>query len=162
VISTPSGSSTVRLRDPFEHFKPKDESDYEATVVGRTTVKSRRHERLVREYAEWARDRGFDPSTPHPRDLVLSRGGRQWLIESEGVQRGNAMSATREALGQLYWYRDAHTDWLQPPRLVALFSEPVGDAFAMFLERNQILSVWHDEGRWRGSESAVIDGLAEE
>ena len=92
-IATSSGGEVPGV-NPFEHFKPKDEADYRATVVGRTITKSRRHEWLIREYGEWAQANGFVSSTPHPRDLVLVRGGRQWLIEGKVVRRGNAMSAS--------------------------------------------------------------------
>ncbi len=159
-IATSSGGEVPGV-NPFEHFKPKDEADYRATVVGRTITKSRRHEWLIREYGEWAQANGFVSSTPHPRDLVLVRGGRQWLIEGKVVRRGNAMSATREALGQLYWYRDGHKDWVASPQLVALFTEPVGNAFVEFLARCGVLSVWWEQGGWHGSSGAVTDALAQ-
>lgn len=147
-------SDDLRLR-----FKPKNDSDYRARISGGTLVKSRRHERLVRDYGVWAQGRGFAAGTPHPRDLVLQRDGREWLIEAKIVYRGNATNAVRAALGQLYAYR--HFLYETPPALVALFSEPVGDAYVGFLEGCGIRTVWWERGFWLGSLPAHREGLCE-
>jgi hypothetical protein len=46
------------------------------------------------------------------------------------------------------------------PRLIALFSEPVGDAFVFFLVKHDVQSVWYEAGQWLGSPGAVGSGLA--
>ncbi len=80
--------------DPLAHFRPKDDSDYLAQLAGRTIIKSRRHERLVRDYGEWSQSQGFVASTTeHPRDLVLRRDGYEWLVEAKVLYRGNATEA---------------------------------------------------------------------
>jgi hypothetical protein len=45
--------------DPLRDFSPKDSSEYLAHLAGRTLVKSRAHETLVREYGNWVINQGF-------------------------------------------------------------------------------------------------------
>jgi MrcB-like, N-terminal domain len=54
LVSTASGTSRSISGedDPLRNFKPKDDSDYIATLSGRTLVKTRRHETLVTQYGE--------------------------------------------------------------------------------------------------------------
>jgi hypothetical protein len=147
--------------DPLAFFRPKDESDYVAHLQGRELVKSRRHERLVREYGEWILTRGFLASTSeHPKDLVLRREGREWLVEAEVLRRGNATDAVREAVGQLLTYRHFLCDKTVPPHLVGLFTEPIGEAYVTFLEEIGIGAVWKQDGRWIGSMSARAAEIA--
>jgi hypothetical protein len=147
--------------DPLAYFRPKDDSDYVTRLQGRELVKSRRHERLIREYGEWAESRGFLPSTSeHPKDLVLRREDNEWLVEAKVLYRGNATSAVRAALGQLFQYRHFLCRDDSPPRLVALFAEPVGDAYVGFLEGMGIATVWKEDGIWQGSPSARDDEIA--
>jgi MrcB-like, N-terminal domain len=148
--------------DPLAFFRPKDDSDYVAYLEGRRLVKSRRHERLVREYGEWITTRGFLASTSeHPKDLVLRREPSEWLIEAEVLRRGNATDAVREAVGQLLSYRYFLCDKNSPPRLVGLFTEPIGEAYVSFLEDLGIAAVWKQDGRWIGSGSARAAGIAD-
>lgn len=147
--------------DPLAHFRPKDASDYLARLTGRTIIKSRRHEQLVREYGEWAQSHGFAASTTeHPRDLVLRRDGREWLVEAKVLYRGNATEAVRAALGQLFTYR-FFLYRAEQPRLVALFAEPVGEAYVSLLDSLGVASVWKDTGRWLGSPSARTDAICD-
>jgi hypothetical protein len=150
-VSTASGTSpSVSAEDdPLRNFKPKDDSDYIATLSGRTLVKSRRHETLVTQYGEVAASRGWTPSTEHPIDLVLRRAsGEVWLVEAKVVRGGNATEAVRGALGQLYGYR--HFLGQPSDRLLALFTESIGDAYASFLEGCGVAAVWKDGPAWRG------------
>lgn len=160
-IGSPSSmQTTAATADPLVQFKPKNASDYLSTIEGRTLIKSRRHERLIRQYGEWAIQRGFRPATPHPRDLVLQTETGEWLVEAKVIYRGNATHAVRAALGQLYTYRHFH--YSDPPLgLIALFSEPIGDAYVEFLERCEVHAVWRAEGFWMGSTQTVGVGLAE-
>lgn len=160
-IASPSIEVITKVNaDPRHRFKPKNDSDYRAVIEGRTLVKSRKHERLVCEYGEWAEERGFVASTPHPRDLVLARGKVEWLVEAKFIRSGNATNAIRAALGQLLTYR--HFLYDEPPHgLVGLFSEPVGAAYVAFLDEMGVEVVWWDHGTWLGSESAVSSGLAD-
>lgn len=147
--------------DPLRDFKPKDDSDYVAHLSGKRLVKSRRHERLVRQYGEWAAEHGFTPITSeHPKDLVLRVEGAEYLAEAKVVRSGNVTHAVREAIGQLFTYQF----FLYPnesPGLVALFSEPLGDAYVEFLQSHAVIVVWHDGRTWRGSGDAVDHQLAD-
>jgi MrcB-like, N-terminal domain len=148
--------------DPLAYFRPKDESDYFARLERRELVKSRRHERLIREYGEWIRTRGYLPSTSeHPKDLVLRRGGAEWLVEAKVLYRGNATDAVRAVLGQLFTYRYFLYPPDSPPGLVGLFPEPIGEAYVRFLEEIGVATVWKEDGRWLGSASAQAAEIAE-
>jgi hypothetical protein len=147
--------------DPLRDFSPKDSSDYLAHLAGRTLVKSRAHESLVREYGDWAINQGFRPLTLHPRDLVLEHPNGEWLVEAKVLYNGNATEAVRAAVGQLLTYR--HFFYMLPelrlPSLLALFSHPVGTAYVGFLESLSIASVWRSEDSWDGSPIAASSGL---
>lgn len=161
VISSSSVQQQLIGEDPLRHFKPKDESDYLATLTGHVLIKTRRHERLIRQYGSWLASRGFVVSTKtHPRDLVATRERHDWLIEAKVLYLGNATDAARAALGQLYAYRHFLYRSTNPPTLVALFSEPIGEAFVAFLEAAGVESVWYETGKWHGSAAALTDGLA--
>lgn len=137
-------AETVR-NDPFAHFKPKSSGEYRAHVAGQTLIKQRSHEELVAAFGAWAIDRGFFASTDvHPRDLVIRRNGQEWLVEAKVVYVGNATRAVREATAQLQMYRFLLYD-APFPKMVALFSEEVGDAFVTYLESLRIGVVWRNE-----------------
>lgn len=160
-ISSPSTRLQNPGIDPLRDFKPKNESDYVTTLTGRVIVKTRRHERLVRQYGTWLASNGFVVSTmTHPRDLVASWDQNEWLIEAKVLYLGNATEAVRAALGQLYAYRHFLYPSAAQPKMVGLFSEPIGTAFASFLETAEVASVWYETGSWVGSDTAVADGLA--
>jgi hypothetical protein len=161
-IGSPSGvPSSTASEDPLANFKPKSHEDYLAHIVGRTMKKTRRHEALIRAYGTWVASRSFTVSTTeHPKDLVLRQGVEEWLIEAKVLYHGNATHAVRAALGQLFTYRYELYDGKPPPRLVALFTESVGDRYVAFLNTCGIDSVWWDEAKWAGSSGAVADGLA--
>jgi hypothetical protein len=44
-------------------------------------------------------------------------------------------------------------------KLIALFSEPVGDAYVDFLEALGIASIWRNSTGWSASQTAVADDL---
>ncbi|WP_049562996.1 MrcB family domain-containing protein [Nonomuraea sp. SBT364] len=143
-------------RDRTAEFKPKDEADYVATVKARTLVKSRKHERVVREYGEYLISLGLEPNTVvHPRDMTVKLDSNEWLIEVKMVRRGDAVSATREAIGQLLWYRHfLYPGQTEAVRMLAVFNEDIGDACVELLETLNIASVWADGNVWRGSRTA--------
>jgi len=156
--SPPAPSPSPTLID----FKPKSHDDYITQIKARVIVKSRRHEKLVADYGDWAAQQGFTPSTAtHPRDLVLLREDDEWMVEAKIVRRGNATFAVREALGQLLTYR--HFLYRgRSVQLVALFSEAPGEGFVELMESLSVLSVWRDvDGMWSGSGAAVRLGLAQ-
>ncbi len=145
--------------DPLANFKPKSNTDYLAHLEGRALVKHRTHEALIGDFGLWVSARGFVPrTTVHPRDLVLRRGSKEWLVEAKVVYRGNATHAVREAIGQLLTYSYFLYD-AGKPGLVALFNEPVGDAYVGFLDSIGVLAVWRGDSDWHGSAEARSDGL---
>jgi hypothetical protein len=58
----------------------------------------------------------------------------------------------REAIGQLFAYRHfCYRELGRPdPALVALFSEPIGDAFVELLASLNIEAIWRTEEAWKG------------
>jgi hypothetical protein len=144
------------LDDPFVNFRPKDSSDYIAHVEGRELIKRRSHEALIANFGAWCASLGFEvDTTVHPRDLVLRRPGEEWLVEAKVLYMGNATGAVRAALAQVFMYR-FFLYQRRRPRLLALFSEPVGDAYVAFLDSLDVASVWRADGdRWSASSTAV-------
>jgi hypothetical protein len=92
--------------------------------------------------------------------MVVWREGVEWIVEAKVLYLGNAMNATRSALGQLYTYRHFLYGDQDGPGLLALFSESIGDALMSFLETVGVSSVWYDAGEWIGSPTAIATGLA--
>ena len=159
-VSSSSAPKTTGGSDPLRQFAPKSDSDYVSHLTGKALVKSRRHETLVKEYGEHASSLGFSPATNvHPRDLTLVRNADEWLVEAKVVYRGNATNAVRDAIGQLLQYRHFLYASDSPVLLVALFTEPVGDAYVEFLSSVGIRSVWKAQGGWHGSATAKSEGL---
>lgn len=138
-------------------FRPKDASDYVTHLPAQTQKKTRKHEVLVKRFGEHARHVGLVPRTNvHPRDLVLHGPDAVYLVEAK-IVRNNAEPAVRDAIGQLFAYRHFFYRRCQvgDPRLVAVFSEPVGDAFVELLETVGVAAVWLEDGRWRTSPSGA-------
>ena len=75
------------------------------------------------------------------------------------MRNGNVTAAVRGAIGQLFTYRYFWYPADAQPRLVALFSEPIGNAYAELLSQLQIGSVWRDGKGWGGSGPEVGDEL---
>lgn len=144
----------------LEGFRPKDDGDYTSEIAVRQQLKTRRHETLIREFGPYIHLRGFTPVTEgvHPRDLVLSKQGREWLVEAKVVKSGNPTKAVREAVAQLLEYGHFLYKGEVNLRLVGLFTEDVG-VYVDYLEVQGIASVWKIPGGWAGSRSAIDDGL---
>lgn len=160
LVGSPSMSQRSTAEDPLLHFWPKDDADYLVHLVGRTLVKTRRHETLLRQFGELSQSVGFTASTSEPpKDLVLRKTPDEWLVEAKVVYRGNATNAVRAAIGQLICYRHFLYRGKPAPRLLALFSEPIGIAYVECLESLGIASVWKAPHGWWGSDSAISAGL---
>ena len=140
-------------------FRPKDASDYIANVPAQQQRRTRKHEELVRRVGEHARNRGWTPVTNvHPRDLIIRRASQKVMVEAKTVGN-NAEFAVRDAIGQLFAYRHfLYRERDEPdPLLLALFSEPVGDAFVRLLAELGVDAAWLAGGEWKGSRE--LDGL---
>jgi hypothetical protein len=156
--SAAAARSDVR-RPPV--FRPKDASDYVANISQHQQRRTRKHEELVLRFGKHARERGWTGATNvHPRDLVLSKASQEVLVEAKTVPN-NAELAVREAIGQLFAYRHFiyRARGQSDPILLALFAEPVGDAFATLLTDLGITTGWFSDRTWRGT--ARLDGLLE-
>lgn len=142
-------------------FLPKDASDYRAQISAQTQVRSRRHEAVVASFGTHARAKGWAPRTDvHPRDLTLTRAQNEHVLCEVKVVKGNAQGAVREALGQLFTYRYFLYEATSQPLLMAVFSDPIGDAFVQLLDDLNIACVWSEgENQWRGSLKSAQLGL---
>lgn len=150
-VISPSISIIRGEGDPFWEFKPKDDSDYEQQVIGKQIRKSRSHETLIRDFGEFAARKDLRPATNvHPRDLTFRCGDMEWLVEAK-IVRDHAAQAVREAIGQLLEYEFLIYKDRKPPQKLALFSEPVGDAYISLLTSLQIAAIWKSNGKWIAS-----------
>lgn len=160
-----SRPDTIATSEPYrptsnvDQFKPKNDAEYKQVIRARTLTKSRKHETLLRQFNDHLCRQGFTTGSPHPRDLVASRDGVDWLIEAKVLQHGNGVQATRDAFGQLVWYRHCYYDDPDAVRMLALFNEPVGDLAIAVLLANGVEAVWADGERWRGTPTAASSGM---
>lgn len=154
-FSTPAVGVPPKPSSSAELFRPKSDSDYVAQIAAHTQTRERRHEAVVKAFGEFVVSQGWTPiTTVHPRDLVLRRATSEVLCEVK-VVKANAQDAVREAIGQLFTYRHFLYSSSPPSALVAVFSEPIGDAFVHLLEELGIASVWAlPGGIWAGSPTA--------
>lgn len=165
-LSTPNKVVTTKpvvdipMTEPV--FKPKCSDDYVQFFNEHQKVKTRRHEKVLKEYGEFLRDRGLTPRTNvHPRDMTADGDGQTWLIEVKVVYNGNGANATREAFAQLFMYQAIWHPDDPSVRKLAVFSESVGDWNVGFLQTHGIASVWKDSDGWAGSAQAVAAGLTD-
>ena len=84
--------------------------------------------------------------------MTLIEGDDEWLIEAKIVRNGVVLEAVRGAIGQLFEYRFTYYRQ-KSPRLLALFSEPIGDYLTDLLESLEIASVSRTKYGWLYSPS---------
>ena len=126
-------------------FNPKNDSDYEVDIKARKIVKSRRHETLVKHFGDHAKAVGFQPSTPHPIDVLLSHQGDEWIVEAKIIYDLNFSEGVRGAIGQLMEYRHFIK---QGAEQVALFDKPIGDAYIGLLQSLGVSVIYLTAGKW--------------
>lgn len=149
------GRLPKHVRPQLGQFSPKSSAPYRAQIRARELVKSRDHESLLEAYGTAMMREGWTAiTTVHPRDMELTRTGRVWLAEVKMVYSGDVSGAARAALGQLIEYRHFFYDPSNPPGLLALFSEPLGDAYVGMLGSLGVASVWRSGIGWGGSRRA--------
>jgi hypothetical protein len=118
-------------------FKPKADSDYLANVVGGRRPRTRRHERLINECAEWLAGQGFEPMRNAAVDLGLD--------DPAVIIEGKTVAATwappvRQAVSQLYEYR--YFKVASPEsRLIFLSEKPVPESWVRYLEKDRMIGV---------------------
>ena len=70
------------------------------------------------------------------------------MVEAKVVYGLNYAEAVRGAVGQLFEYRH----FLRPDSLlVALFDQPIGQAFTSYLNSLEVSVVWTEEANWATS-----------
>jgi hypothetical protein len=148
VIETSSSTKTNNVANPLIGFKPKSADEYRTVLVGRVLVKSRSHELLVKNFGEKCQVTGVTVTTPHPLDLLITSDAGQVLVEAKVVYKGNATSAVRGAIGQLFDYRFHLFPKESPPWMLGLFSESKGDDFVELLESLSIGAAWWSHEGW--------------
>lgn len=157
-IETSARSEKRRTSPPQQPiFKPKDSSDYLASVGVVTQTRTRRHEALIEAFGNEVIATGRIVATNvHPRDLTIDDAAGHWLVEAKMVGV-NAEFAVREAIGQLYSYRHFYyrEAGLPDPRLLALFGAPIGGALEQLLASLAIEFVCRSGSAWVGSEQGM-------
>jgi hypothetical protein len=151
----------VEASDLLRDFKPGDGFAYRTHLVDRVLTRRRDHEPLLDAFGKHAAQHGWRASTRvHPRDLVLERDEEMWLVEVKVVRNGNAVTATREAVAQLLEYSHfLHPE--EPPRVLAVFNEAVGNALLGHLVKLGIEVVWRSsDDVWHGTPGSISAGLA--
>lgn len=139
-------------------WDPGNDVDTEILVKGGKRRRRPRHERGLRLYGDWLRERGMVPSTKvHPRDFVVKE--PDVLGEYKVVYGGNDVKASREALAQLLDYRHFYHP-SEDPILLAVFSEEISKDRVTWLEGHGIAVAWPAGGEWAGSPLACASGLA--
>lgn len=163
-IHTSVGATKETVKLPLKQpvFRPNSSTEYVAQVDAQVQRKSRRHEALVELFAEWVKEHDLYPANKHTgrRDLTVDGQGQHWLVEAK-VVGANAEHVVREAIGQLFSYRQAYyRDQRKPdPALVALFSEPIGEYFVNLLVSLGIEAIWRSGPAWQGFGPAADTSL---
>ena len=157
-IKTTPGSDKVKpkFKPKPPAFRPKTPADYRAHMREYVQERRPRHEALLNNFAKQAKAAGLVPANnAHPCDLTVTSGGGHWLVEVKTVG-ANAEQAVRDAIGQLFSYRHFcyRENGRADPCLVALFSEPVGDALVDLATSLDIEVIWWHGDGWSGRASA--------
>ncbi|MGW0501811.1 MrcB family domain-containing protein [Micromonospora sp. NPDC003241] len=153
-LKTTAGSDKAKpkFKPKPPAFRPKTPAEYRAQMKAYVQDRKPRHEALLNDFAKQAKAAGLVPANnAHPCDLTVTGQSDHWLVEVKTVG-ANAEHAVRDAIGQLFSYRhfcyreNGRTD----PSLVALFSEPVGDALIDLIVSLGIEAVWRRGAEWFG------------
>ncbi len=154
------GSPANKSKAPI--FAPKSSSDYETRSKSyvEPQVRRRDHERLVKQFGEYASGRGFVPATNHhPIDLVLTSGDVEILVEVKILDWQHPAGGIRESIGQLFEYRKfLRSDWPATPLLAVYNFEPSA-VFVELLTDLEISAAWRSGHTFERSPLAKSLGL---
>ncbi|MFY1617849.1 MrcB family domain-containing protein [Micromonospora sp. WMMD736] len=156
-----SGKAKPRFKPKPPAFRPKTPAEYHARMKAYLQDRMPRHEALLNDFAKQARAAGLVPANnAHPCDLTVTGQGNHWLVEVKTVG-ANAEHAVRDAIGQLFSYRHFcyRENGRSDPSLVALFSEPVGEALVDLIESLGIEAIWRQGAEWCGRTSGGARSL---
>jgi len=129
-VARPQGASEG-ISPQSVTFKPKSYEEYSAFIRGGVQRRSRNHEKLVKDAADFFRRHGASISNPHPIDLLMLS-PLPIIFEAKLVNNLSAGFAVREAVGQLYEYR-----YFIGPRnanVCILLDEKPDELFVIYLE----------------------------
>ena len=163
-FKTPARGGTESSKQKEAVFAPKSSEDYVVAVgdYKEPQVRTRAHERLVKEFGEFEKSRGLVPATSHhPIDLTLESGGLETLVEAKVLHHQHPSVGIRESIGQLFEYRRFLRPDAPETPLVAVYNERPSDAFIDLLEGLGIASCWKIDSGFDGSSTAVDLGLVE-
>ncbi|MEU4370249.1 MrcB family domain-containing protein [Micromonospora chersina] len=154
LIKTTAGSEKAKpkFKPKPPAFRPKTPAEYRAQMKAYVQDRKPRHEALLNDFAKQAKAAGLVPANnAHPCDLTVAGQGNHWLVEVKTVG-ANSEHAVRDAIGQLFSYRHFcyRENGRRDPSLVALFSEPVGDALVDLVESLGIEVIWRRGAEWHG------------
>lgn len=123
-------------------FKAKADTEYLTKIVAKSQVRSRLHETLVNNCAQWLFTQGFDPARNAAIDLGLIDGSL--IIEAKVVK--SWPDAVRQAVGQLYEYRYFKVADPQAA-LIFLSDQPVPDEWITYLEKDRGIGAMWPKGK---------------
>ncbi|MBM7079134.1 MrcB family domain-containing protein [Micromonospora humida] len=154
LINTTAGSEKAKpkFKPKPPAFRPKTSAEYRAQMKEYVQERKPRHEALLNDFAKAVKAAGLIPANnAHPCDLTVTGAANHWLVEVKTVG-ANAEHAARDAIGQLFSYRHFcyRENGRNDPALVALFSEPVGDALVDLMVSLGIEAIWRHGAQWFG------------
>lgn len=157
LFMTPARSISTSTSNRPPIFLPKSDSDYIVNSRNYVEPQQRRrsHEKLVRNFGEFAMSRSFVAATnQHPIDLVLNRGNLEMIVEAKMLDRKHPAAGIRESIGQLFEYRK----FLRPEKpetpLVAVYNSYPGVAYLQLLEDLHIVICWREGEGFEGTDRA--------
>ena len=123
-------------------FKAKADTKYLTKIAAKAQERSRSHETLVNDCAQWLISQGLEPARNAAIDLGLVDG--RLIIEAKIVK--NWPDAVREAVGQLYEYR--YFKVADPATaLVFLSDQPVPGEWVKYLENDRGIGAMWRKGK---------------
>ncbi|WP_433562304.1 hypothetical protein ACQP1O_33130 [Nocardia sp. CA-151230] len=127
----------------LQPFKPKADTEYISTMAGGSSTRTRAHETLVNNFAEWLAEHDLVPMRNAAVDLGTE--DPPTVIEAKCVN-GAFADAIRAAVGQLYeycYFQVADRD----SGLIFLADEPIPEQWCRYLEDDREIGViWPQDG----------------
>jgi hypothetical protein len=129
--------------DDSGEFVPKSSDDYSAEVQAGIQRRTRKHEALVAQAADFLEKNGANVSNPHPIDLLVTS-PTVVIFEAKIVHSG-ALYAIRHAVGQLHEYR--YFLGYRNASLCILLDKQVDDLLVKYVEKELDLKIlWQSGG----------------
>lgn len=159
-FSTPARSDR---KHPEPVFAPKSSDDYETAAKSYVEPqrRQRKHERLVRDFGEFAKSQGFVPATNHhPIDLTLyTDADDELIVEVKILNDKHPAGGVRESIGQLFEYRKFLRPEAPQTPLVVVYDWYPNLAFVDLLQDLDIAACWQTPNGFSGTKKAAELGL---